>query len=797
METKPSGLEPGSVLAGRYTIERRLGEGGFATVYQATQLPIGRQVAIKVLTHGTLDPMFQERFLQEARAAAQIIHPNIVTVFDYGFVDGSERPYIVMEKLSGLSLDKILDRGPMPSSRMIALMVPCLEALAAGHARGIVHKDLKPQNLFLATTDAGEVLKIFDFGIAHIDSVSGGRMTQTGFMVGTPQYMAPEIFNEEQVTPAVDVYQMGLIMVECLLGRSLVTKESVFDCMKIHCTGDLGVPPEVSEGELGAVLTKALAKDREARYPNALAFLEALRHLPSASPMDDKTRPLSPAQPRQAHPSSPGALDPPIPSPPSMALALQDTRASPRPIQDTGGAPLDPTRRASPATISIWWRTHGQPRWAMARQAAATLEKRAGAKAFWGAIGGIGLLGFASLVLCATSMFDGVGAPDLATARGEGDAVEEGEGDQATATSADTGSGLDSPLAIQPPTEADKALCWVPEDPSELSNLDRFAHIQARLSCPDRAAMPWDDYLSRVAEVLTAYGLNHKKYMQLHERYGEEEEALAQLDRISRACCKPAPERSPAPPTNATVAMRKIPAGIFEMGGPEGTDKNEQPVHTVKLDAFLLDTYEVTQQEYAACVKAGVCRASRTLGDPLRNDPAQPVTGVSWYDARTYCTWKGGRLPTEAEWEFAARGPQARTFSWGQDDPTCALANHGNLWDTPRKAPCADLNPGTPRRVGDATGDISPFGVVGLAGNAREWVQDWYDPAYYATSPPESPQGPSQPLTRVDNSRSATGFKVLRGGSFDSEPEELRASWRDYDEPNLAADNTFRCAHDL
>jgi formylglycine-generating enzyme required for sulfatase activity len=225
-------------------------------------------------------------------------------------------------------------------------------------------------------------------------------------------------------------------------------------------------------------------------------------------------------------------------------------------------------------------------------------------------------------------------------------------------------------------------------------------------------------------------------------------------------------------PADAPMAL--VPAGEFTMGSTMSTD--EQPVHRVYLDAFYMDKYHVTVEQYAKYLEATDMEAPPEWN--IMNQPQhqkRPVVNVSWFDAATYCKWAGKRLPSEAEWEKAARGTDGRLYPWGNEPPTRLHANFGKKQWANHMA----LVP-----VGMFEMGKSPYGIYDMAGNAWEWVNDWYDHDYYKKSPAKNPQGP------------ATGkSKVVRGGNWLYIQDFLRASFRFNADPSSRQFGYgFRCA---
>jgi formylglycine-generating enzyme required for sulfatase activity len=196
--------------------------------------------------------------------------------------------------------------------------------------------------------------------------------------------------------------------------------------------------------------------------------------------------------------------------------------------------------------------------------------------------------------------------------------------------------------------------------------------------------------------------------------------------------------------------MVRVPAGTFTMGSDRG-DADERPERQVRLAAYSIDRHEATQAQYGRCVRAGACRAPKQYVGSV--GPTLPVVGVTWHDAARYCAWVGKRLPSEAEWERAARGQDGRTYPWGAG-LSCAKANFGSFLGD---GPCAGSNPGRILAVGSRPAGISPTGAHDLAGNVWEWVDDIYAP--YPMG------GPDKAVSKNGGQGPGRARRVVRGGS--------------------------------
>lgn len=235
-------------------------------------------------------------------------------------------------------------------------------------------------------------------------------------------------------------------------------------------------------------------------------------------------------------------------------------------------------------------------------------------------------------------------------------------------------------------------------------------------------------------------------------------------------------ERDPTP-------MVKIPSGSFIRGSHENAGRaDERPRRTIHVDTFLIDKHEVTNAQYLNFIAAtGHKEPLNVYGDgslfQVKDVARLPVVQVTWHDAADYCQWVGKRLPSEAEWEKAARGPDGRRYPWGDEVPSSQRVNFNREWIAAR----------TLRPVGALPGGASPYGVHEMSGNVREWVQDWYDQDYYHVAPDRNPKGPKTGL-----------LKVIRGGSWHSFEPDIRTAARGKGGFALKTHGIgFRCAGDV
>jgi eukaryotic-like serine/threonine-protein kinase len=257
---------------GRYRILGQLGQGAMGTVYRARDESLERDVALKVMALGQADADARARFLREARAAARLQHPNIVTIYELGEHEGS--PFMALELLEGIDLQRAIEDGIRPDPKVtLPIVLQTLAGLGHAHENGIVHRDVKPSNIFLPR---GRPAKIMDFGVARLV----GGATTAGLVVGTPHYMSPEQVMAGDIDGRSDLFSVGLILYELVTGEKAYQGDTIVTLLYkiVHETPNLDLIPKGPQWErLNRVLARAAEKDRERRHPDAAAMASELK----------------------------------------------------------------------------------------------------------------------------------------------------------------------------------------------------------------------------------------------------------------------------------------------------------------------------------------------------------------------------------------------------------------------------------------------------------------------------------------------------------------------------------------
>lgn len=789
-------LQNGTIFKSRYEITGFLGEGGFASVYRAKDVEIGREVAIKILhilattmTDPTTHVTIVERFRQEARTAAQIKHPAVVTIFDVGMTDDNH-PYIIMDLLDGHDLEHELENfGPMQLSRALPLFSRCLEALAEAHRLGIVHKDLKPSNLYMLEPNTPrESIAILDFGIARVTEDNDARLTSAGQILGTPRYMAPEYIDSQVVSPATDVYQMGLILIEMLTGTPVVSQETLISCIMVHANG-VEIPEELLGTPLEPILRKATARDPDERIPDCTTFLDMLVQTDFSSM------------------GLPNA---------AMAISRLTSRLPALEVQPPGPSVVKKSPDKSKGSKA---RTSGP--------ASTPAESSGGGKG--GATLVVGAL-VALLVLAGVGVAGGMALGVIpnpmakaATDKGEqttkddtpkgGDSgqdkdplkegkahMEEADWDKAVAAfdrALEKDKGDKEARKLKEQAEKEKDNAKLLEQASKDFRKGKIERGLERL-----AKIPEDSHYADKVQDARKKGAEHhieEAREQIKKDPAKAAEALALAASLDENHEDIAGLRKKLPKGGVTVAVKgalkrgidqegaKAALAVCKVARAKGEKCSarlfaaEQPDKIFGMKPFQIDQFEVTNESYEACVKTGKCQAARystTCGgeDPSIKGASHPVVCVTYDDAVAFCKWADKRLPTEAEWEMAARGANStQAFPWGSKwEPK--FSNWGDVGGFDKQKFTAP--------VGSYSKDVSPFKVHDMGGNVSEWTLDGFSNKFYREDVNLNPVNTKDTKTRT-----------VRGGNWQSGGHTTRTTWRQGVAPDAFRSNLgFRCA---
>ena len=357
-------MAPGDVVAGRYRLEALVGQGGFGVVYRATQVSIGRTVALKMLLQGALaHAEGRARFRREAELAQRLTHPNTVRLYDFGETDEG-LPFIAWEFLKGMPLDAVLAaEGRLAVPRVARIAAQTLKALMEAHALGIVHRDIKPSNVFLCDfSGERDFVKVLDFGIAKSTLTLGTGLTPEGSVLGTPAYMSPEQVQGLSVSPQSDLYALGLVISEMLDGSVVYAGGVALEVIMAQLS-DRPAPlsAEVLASPLGPLVARATEKSLASRFASAAEMLEHLEaavdpslHAGGGATTTVRGPTGGPSAPSLtvADTAMAAALAPtgyaPVPSPPAAPPVVADaTSASPVAV------PVSPARAAIPPTLAV------------------------------------------------------------------------------------------------------------------------------------------------------------------------------------------------------------------------------------------------------------------------------------------------------------------------------------------------------------------------------------------------------------------------------------------------------------
>jgi serine/threonine-protein kinase len=701
-----------------YRIQSVLGQGGNATVYLARDERLDRVVALKMMhafAHHPHRQRYIDRFRRGAQAAARLNHPNVLPVYDFGEWEGTF--YIVMQYVKGKTLhqhllgdaEELNAANPLPLPEVLHIAQQVGAALSHAHRFGVIHRDVKPSNILLS--DDGRVF-LTDFGLAHVEDAA--PITQSGEILGTPHYMSPEQCKGIEIDRRSDIYSLGVVLFHLLTGQVPFEADTPFPVILKHVQEPLPSPRKLNPNVplmVEAILRKTLAKEPAERYQAVEEFIHDLE-LAVREETDDRAV---------------------IPPPPPTRYARD--AGPPRPTQS-------PDERDG-------------VRWALV---------------------GIALGVFVGLVICGVVAFLLLGGLDLLKSPTAIPTRIAAISPTPTSTAAPPPSPTPEPTGVAPAVATPTFTVRAPTETSEGPTATPTAQPT------DTPAPPSPTPPSTPTPTSTP-------------------PPAATPTPTFTATLTPTASPSPTKPSAIPAGMIRIPAGEFIQGSsdaeidaalkmcndayggncPHTRDwfADEAPRRTVYLDGFLIDKWEVTNAQFAQFVaaagyqtdaeKRGEGQTWRSFNTAGRED--FPVIWMSWHDADAYCQWAEKRLPTEAEWEKAARGTDGRIWPWGSN------------WEVGR-ANTGDGGAGAVVAGGSYPASASPYGVMDTTGNVWEWVADWYDPLWYGKSPTNNPGGPLSGVSRV-----------LRGGGFNNPPWEVRAPHRHSGGPGgYAPDHGFRCA---
>ena len=654
--TAPSLLgEP--TLDARYLLERRLGQGGMGVVFQARHIFLKTRHAIKVILPDLVgnDPMLTTRFRQEALAAAAIRHPNIIAVTDFGVVRGN-MPFLVMEFIEGRSLQDILaTEGVMSPQRAWEFISAIAAGVGAAHRQNIVHRDLKPLNIMVQDdVPVAEGVKILDFGLAKIKSgelLGSFVQAQTSGLMGSPFYMAPEQWSDEEPDARADIYSLGVILYQMLSGEVPFKGSSIPSIMKKHLTlpppsfhsMGVSVPPAIE-----SVVRHALEKEVTARIESIPEFLRDLHAALNAAPV--------------------------------VASALRETVAM-DPNQTIASIPPPPTPDFST--------TNRQPPIAQETNFGTAFDSMAGASS-------------------GVQIEKDLEEDRLRKERERKEQEQQDKLERMALQAKELEDRLERLSGSMPPS-MDPETTHVQAsrtNPQQWAATGGAAVVPAVGPgkpmivdfSPKRKGPPPLLLIGAAVMVLVVAGVGIGAYLMFGRK------AVVINDP------RPTPSPSAAPTKKAELVA--IEGGIFQMGRNTGP-LQETPAHTVTVQSFLMDTTEVTNTEYADFVREMNHPApSHWAGNkPPFGQELWPVVNVSLDDAMAFAAWRSKRdgvayrLPTEEEWEYAARnGAQDDLYPWGPQ------------W----KNDAAIVKDATPFPVGSRPNGKNRWGVVDLIGNVWE-----------------------------------------------------------------------------
>lgn len=736
-------------VADRYEIVRQLGRGGMAVVFLAKDARLDRLVALKLLPQEmTYDESFAARFLREAKISANLSHPNIIQIHDVDSRGGFY--YYTMSFIDGVSLAQIIRQSGAINPKVTArLGIQVCFALQHAHDHGVVHRDIKPENILINKKRQPIVV---DFGIAK--AIRDTKLSQTGMFIGTPHYMSPEQIRGDDLDGRSDIYSLGCLLYEMVTGTTPFGNLE-HTALLYHQVHVMPPRPETIRSDvpqaLSDIIMKALAKKPEDR-PSSAAELGRMLHDaffatggPSDTPAPEE-RPAGKAEPLQQPAQEPA----PQPSR-KEAIGTVLMASPPAPVLKTvsSGTVVDkPVGKLG----TVLEKHKSRPMKAVgdesAREKAREEKKRRSPVLFV-------ILGAAGLLLTVLGGLYVTGMPPFGNSIPKSGKAAS---DQSSELSVQSEPAQPSTPVSEP--QEDKVITGrenaapnsVPSVPDTKEATDTSPFSQ-RTSPPGTATPPAKQPQTATSPATPASPATQSKVASIPQSETRKE---------SPAPPPVAPPPKTAEKNTARFFWMSVSGGTFMMGDTVGDLRPEcRPAHQVSVSSFEMTRDEVTVQQYAVFLEA-TGHTPPPEWERQLEQASRPVVFVSWYDAAAFAKWAGGRLPTEAEWEYAARGGiDGGKYPWG-DDPPDGKANCKHPFENGAGWYKYLLPPGS--------FPPNEYGLNDMAGNVWEWCADW-DGAYQSTVA-SNPKGPS-----------SGSNKIVRGGGWNSSAGTVRVAIRGGNDP--------------
>jgi len=768
--TEPPRNEPASfievfkqVVSERYDVICELGRGGMAIVFLAKDKRLDRMVALKLLPEEFQhDENFRERFIREAKIAAKLSHPNIIPIHDVK--EEKNFTYYSMSYIEGVSLAQIIRKGGALNPKIIArLGIQICFALQNAHENNVIHRDIKPENILI---DKKRMPIVVDFGIAK--ALSESKLSQTGMLIGTPHYMSPEQIKTGNVDGRSDIYSLGCVLYEMATGRTPFKGLDPTSLM-YHQVNEMPQPPIAVNKDVPQVLSdlilKALAKNPDDRFQTTAELGRALHDAFFAAESPDQK-----PQPPDTHKKKKGPPSPEQPPGPGYAETLVQEQAGAKPSAPAGPQPV----REGPVGDTL----------ALKKADAHKTQGRDGKKSSRrvGTWIGVGLFGALATLIVIVLLYPGILQKKDNVPRQQVQSLTK-QSPSAPPSDAEETSvpGKTDRISEQKPapstvvrqTPATSPQAKIPEQPVTVNPIQtKPADILPSRSTEKQDTQPEkaETRPKPAEQAPEQVPAQEPEKTEVAVRTAPRREEVPPV-RVPEKKPETPVEKAPAPPAVADIHWITIPGGTFLMGDSQG-DIDEQfmsrPTHRVTVSSFEMSRDEITVEQYAIFL--------RNTGHPEPDNwplqlanPKRPVVFVSWLDATAFARWAGARIPTEAEWEYAARGGQdEQMYPWGTASPM-GWANFDRPWEK---------GEGWIRYLAE-TGKYSPngYGLNDMSGNVWEWCYDWFGP--YGIQLATNPTG----------SQSGNG-RIVRGGGWNSSEKQIRNAFRGPSNPSDKRANT-------